>query len=144
LYGGFGASAAEVWEWNGTNWTSLLPTNGPSVTPFTSYSQDNASLDFDTALGTIFAGPTTDGFYDIYYWTWDGRDWHSRAVGFEYFNYYTPAYGQMVYDTYRYRALHYGGQDNGIGFTGSSTTAYYDSSSDSWSLLPDAGQTSAF
>jgi len=138
LYGGAFNSAATVWEWDGTNWTSISPTNGPAT-----YYQENACLDFDTALGAVFAGWTGDGFWARYYWTWDGHDWRPRASGF-YFGNYSPSYGAMVYDTYRYRSFHYGGQDTTIGYTGSSTSAYYDSASDAWTLLPDAAQKSAF
>ncbi|HWV99090.1 MAG TPA: kelch repeat-containing protein [Candidatus Acidoferrum sp.] len=140
LYGGFDAGAATVWEWDGTNWTSISPTNGPVA----SYYQDDAALIYDSFLGTVFGGPTTDGFYTRYFWTWDGHNWHPRAAGFENFNYYTPQYGEMVYDTYRYRSFHFGGLDQTIGFNGSSTSAYYDSASDTWTLLADAAQTSAF
>ncbi len=139
LYGGFGANPTIVWEWDGTQWTAISPTNGP-----TSYYQEDASPVFDTYLATVFLGPSFDGFYPRYYWTWDGHDWHPRAPGFEYFDYYTPQYGEMVYDTYRHRSFHHGGLDSGIGTTGSSTSGYYDSASDSWTLLPDAAQTSAF
>lgn len=139
LYGGAFSSAAKVWEWDGTNWTSISPTNGP----VSNYYQENVCLDFDTVLGAVFGGWTGDGFWARYYWTWDGRDWRPRASGF-YFGNYSPSFGAMVYDTYRYRSFHYGGQDTVIGYTGSSTSAYYDSSSDAWTLLADAAQRSAF
>lgn len=139
LCGGVANSAAVVWEWDGNTWTAVTPTSR-----FPANIEQDPNFDFDTFLGTVFAGVTSDDFFPRYYWTWDGHDWHPRAPGFESFSSYTPQYGEMVYDTYRQRSFHFGGLDQTIGFNGSSTSAYYDSASDSWMLLPDAAQTSAF
>lgn len=140
LCGGAANSAAVVWEWDGNAWTAVGTTNG-----FPTNVEQDPAFDFDTFLGTVFAGVTSDeGGHPREYWTWDGHAWHPRAAGFEAFNYYTPQNGEMVYDTYRQRSFHFGGLDQTIGFFGSSTSAYYDSASDSWMLLADAAQTSAF
>lgn len=137
LYGGFPANPLEVWEWNGSNWNSVTTTNWslntPTNGPTPNYYQ-SPPMDFDTSSGMTFVGATTDGSYSRFYWAWDGHDWHPRQPGFSSYYYYTPVYGAMVYDTYRYRSLYYGGIDNGN--FGGSTACYYDSATGTWSSSP--------
>jgi hypothetical protein len=66
-------------------------------------------------------------------------------LGFLFGSNFTPINGNMVYDTYRFRALHFGGQINGFNnMYGGTAAGYYDSASDSWTVLPDEALSSNF
>ncbi|HLH56535.1 MAG TPA: immunoglobulin domain-containing protein [Verrucomicrobiae bacterium] len=138
-YGGFGASAAVIWEWDGSQWTSVPATNGPS----TSYSQDVGSMDYDPVLGQVFFGPATDGFAARFFWSWDGQQWTNRGTGFSDLL-IAPGLGAMVFDKYRARSFYFGGNQNGVDLSyGGSYSASY-TPANGWSQITDSSQTSAF
>ena len=59
---------ADMWSWDGKNWTQLHPTTAPKA----SY---NAGIAYDniTQQVVLFGGTDIDGFNNT--WSWDGTNW---------------------------------------------------------------------
>lgn len=98
------ATSGGVWEWNGETWKLQSPTKGPAK----NYSQDIGAMVFDSFRKKILFGPTIGEVHPWAFWTWNGQEWNaippSGSLPFLYLQ-----YGDMTYDTYRRRAVHFGG-----------------------------------
>jgi hypothetical protein len=85
-----GVHLGETWEWNGSDWTQLMPLHTPvgrSQAPFVSWQ--------DTIL--MFGGQTANGIATDT-WTWNGLDWVQQATAHapEYCNSPAAAVGGKV------------------------------------------------
>src|SRR5262249_52803788 len=95
---GLGSSPDDLWEWDGTNWTQIVATVGPSADP-------GGGIVFDSALHrTIWLGvrKTTS---NVAMWRWDGATWTQLAPA------HVPsveAIGPMAYDAKRDRIVAFG------------------------------------
>lgn len=73
LFGGrssaLGTNLGDTWEFDGTSWTQMSPTNTPSVRRW-------GAMAYDQITGeTILFGGEDGGVYNNETWSWDGTDW---------------------------------------------------------------------
>jgi hypothetical protein len=72
LFGGYRTSGVvnDTWEWNGEEWTPVVPNTSPP-------SLYDAGMAFDEASGVtiLFGGNYSSGVYSNETWEWDGENW---------------------------------------------------------------------
>jgi hypothetical protein len=75
LFGGFGLNQGEqlndTWNWNGTNWVELSPTDSPSARIYTSLAYDNATGQL------LLYGSNCSCQEDT--WNWNGSNWEELS-----------------------------------------------------------------
>jgi hypothetical protein len=116
-------SPGAVWEWDGVSWQMRPPTNGPSA----NYSQDTGAMVYDAFHRTILFGPSVGESAGWTFRTWNGTNW---TTVFDYFvsQFFRQQYGDMAFDTYRRRAVWFGGVSGP-----SDTTGFFDGQN--WDVL---------
>lgn len=124
-----------VWEWDGVQWTAILPPDGPP----TNYSQDAGALayvDFGGSQRGALFGPVvgSNKYWDFL--LWNGSVWQSlqtatvnSAVMLQLASSY---YGEMVFDSNRGRLIWFGGQ---FPATPPPTALFGDKGANDWKLL---------
>ncbi|MEW5849663.1 MAG: kelch repeat-containing protein [Myxococcota bacterium] len=100
----------ETWEWDGTRWYLLTPTNNPPLRLRTTATYDDAR-----GVTVLFGGFTPEVVSLNDTWTWDGTNWEAQSPSV------APqarAGASLTYDPLQERVLLYGGQapDNDITF----------------------------
>lgn len=131
LYGGrLGAGATEldtVWEWNGAEWS---PTKTPpfDATLFT----PGPSMVWDSFRGAVTFGPIVECLSISLcplrsFWAWQDQQWIKQTGGFDPA---VPMFAGTVFDDYRRRLIHFGGQHFGP------TSATWSWDGLSWESLP--------
>lgn len=100
-FGGVGATYADTWEWDGTNWTQRAPSHSPPA-------RARHAMAFDAARGRVVVYGGTDSSFSYLgdTWEWDGVDWVQRVAS----NPPSPrVYSAMAYDSGRDRLVVFGG-----------------------------------
>jgi hypothetical protein len=93
----------ETWEWDGEDWTKLLPTNSPPA-------REKHVMTYDKARNRIvlFGGSAGNSLFNDT-WEWDGVNWHLMNPE------HTPparCCHAMAYDSSRKQVVLYGGWDS--------------------------------
>jgi hypothetical protein len=102
LFGGLenndvGATYADTWTWDGTDWTEQSPAHSPSPRGYTAMAYDAAEHNV-----VLFGGSLSSDT-----WTWDGTDWTQQSRAHS-----PPARsnGTMAYDPVRQEVVLFGGE----------------------------------
>ena len=110
LFGGrtyVGTTATDLgdtWEYDGVNWTQLLPANAPSARRW-------SAMVFDYILGknVLFGGSAGGTVFHNDTWAWDGSNWAQLNPAN---NPGARARGWFAYDLSRQRAMYFGGKNS--------------------------------
>ena len=118
LFGGYtdvtNSNLGDTWEWDGTNWTEMLPTNSPSP-------REGATMAYDALhqqvilYGGVFVQSDASTVPLGETWVWDGVNWTRKSPA------NSPALGlgagTMAYDGARQQVVMLQFSDSGMSFT---------------------------